>query len=258
MALSSIERGAVTELRAYCASSKKTAKISVPQRDFYSLTYRYNGKILVEANGESLFSDGGSVTFVPKGLSYNTEIIEDMKMAVIHFKLDRDIEFRNAAVIKTHDSGIRLLFENIIRNYHVGTSIDFRCMSLFYELLARLEECSGGNSIGRTSDKIRAVKEYIEQRYNDPSVYVESIAKEFGVSASYLRREFSRAYGISPIVFLRNVRMSNAKNMLESGYLSVEEIADQCGFSSASYFIQVFHKTVGESPAQYRKRVCEI
>lgn len=250
-----MERGAITEIKAYSTSSKKKGKVFVPQRDFYSLTYRYSGKIMVEANGKTLYSDGGSVMFVPKGVSYNTEIIENMRMAVIHFKLDRDIDFRNPAVLKIHDNGIKQLFESILRNYHVGVSVDYRCMSLLYELFARLEEHRNGDNVNKTYDRMRAVKEYIEQRYSDPSVYVESIASEFGISTSYLRREFSKVYGISPVIFLRDVRVNNSKNMLESGYLSVEEIAEQCGFSSASYFIQVFHKTVGETPAGYRKCV---
>lgn len=253
--MSSMERGAITEIKAYSTSSKKKGKVFVPQRDFYSLTYRYSGKIMVEANGERVYSEGGSIMFVPKGVSYNTEIIENMRMAVVHFKLDRDIEFRNPTVIKIQDNGIKQLFESIIRNYHVGDSIDFHCMSLLYELFARLEEFRTTNNASKTYDRMRAVKEYIEQRYSDPSVYIESIASEFGISTSYLRREFSRVYGISPVVFLRDVRVNNSKNMLESGYLSVEEIAEHCGFSSASYFIQVFHKTVGETPAGYRKSV---
>ena len=74
-----------------------------------------------------------------------------------------------------------------------------------------------------------------------------------GVSTSYLRREFSRAFGVSPIAFLRDVRVANAKNMLESGVLSVGEIAEQCGFASPAYFIQVFHKAVGAPPDRYRR-----
>lgn len=253
--MSSMERGAITEIKAYSTSHKKSGRVFVPQRDFYSLTYRYSGKILVEANGESIYSDGGSIMFVPKGLSYNTEILENMRMAVIHFKLDRDLDFRNPAVLKIQDNGIKQLFESILRNYHVGVSVDFRCMSLLYELFARLEEFRAGSNANKPYDRIRAVKEYIEQRYSDPSVYIESIAGEFGISTSYLRREFSKVYGISPVVFLRDVRVNNSKNMLESGYLSVEEIAEHCGFSSASYFIQVFHKTVGETPARYREGI---
>lgn len=255
--MNNTKKAAVTELSAFCTTIKKSARIFVDKRNFYSLSYRYDGKILIDSNGERLFSTGGSITFVPKGLSYYTEIIEDTRMAVIHFKLDRDIDFRNAAVIQTHDNGIRLLFEMLIRNFHIDSPVDFHCMSVFYDLLARLTDASEKETPNQASSKIRAIKAYVEQNYADPSLYIEALAQKFSISTSYLRREFLKAYGISPVSFLRSVRVGNAKNMLESGYLSVTEIAEQCGFSSDSYFIQVFHKLVGESPDRYRRKMRE-
>lgn len=251
--MSNVEKAAVTELKALCMSSGKSAKISVNARDFYSLSYRCNGKISVETCKEALFSEGGSVTFIPKGLSYKTEILEDTRMVVVHFKLDRDIDFRNAAVIKTSDGGIPLLFEKLVRDFHVDSPVDFHCMSNFYELLARLEKLSQKEQTKQAPKKIRVIKDYMEKCYSNSSLNVEGIAYEFGISTSYLRREFSRIYGISPVSFLRDVRVGNAKIMLESGYLSITEIAQQCGFSSPSYFIQVFRKIVGQSPDRYRR-----
>ena len=253
--MSNIQKAAVTELKVYYASSKTSAQTCVNARDFYSLSYRYEGKIMVESGGERMYSGPGSITFIPKGLPYTTEIVEDMKMAVVHFKLDRDIDFRNAAVISAHDAGIHLLFDKLIRAYHVNCPVDFQCMSVFYEILSRLEHVSQLDGFGAAPDKIRAVREYIEQNFRSREVYIEFLAQKFSISTSYLRREFSRAYGISPVAFLRTVRVENAKNMLESGCLSVDDIAEQCGFSSTSYFIQVFHKTVGESPDKYRRRL---
>jgi hypothetical protein len=88
---------AVKWLTAFTLSSKRSARTFVDKRDFYSLSYRYKGKIYVEDNGEKLFSKEDSITFIPKGLSYNTVILDEMSMAVIHFKLDSDIDFRAAA-----------------------------------------------------------------------------------------------------------------------------------------------------------------
>ena len=257
MILSSTRKAAVTELSAFYASAKKSDGVTVEKRDFYSLSYRYFGKITVEADGSSLTSGEGSLTFIPKGLSYKTEIVEDMRMAVVHFKLDRDIDFRNAAVWQIDNVAVRLLFEKLILHFHTDAPVDFRTMAIFYELLARLEESSQKDGERQVPRKIVAVRECIAREYADPSVCVSSIADRFGISVSYLRREFSRAYETSPIAFLRAVRVANAKNMLESGVLSVTEIAEQCGFSSPGYFIQVFHKLVGESPDRYRKRLLE-
>ncbi len=255
MKMNATKRAAVTELRAFLASTKKTDKKLIEKRDFYSLSYRYSGKVLIETDKESMCSEEGSITFVPKGVSYATEIVEDMRMAVVHFRLYEDIDFRNAAVIKTNDVGIRMLFEKLVSISRADSPIDFSSMSVFYELLSRLDEISRSKEAKQCPEKIVRARNRIERRYFDSSLSIESLADELKISTSYLRREFSRAYGLSPIAFLSSVRISHAKNMLESGYLSISEIAEQSGFSSASYFIQVFHKTVGVSPDKYRRRM---
>lgn len=244
---------AVTEVSAFYASARKSDRVTVNARDFYSLTYRYNGKITVETENATLVSGEKSVTFIPKGLDYKTEILDDMRMAVVHFKLDRDVDFRNAATVSVDHAGIPLLFEKLISVSHTDRPVDFHAMATFYELLARLEELTGRENARQVPEKIRRVRKSIERRYADPTLSVSVLAEGLGVSTSYLRREFSRAYGASPVAFLRDVRVANAKNMLESGVLSVGEIAEQCGFASPAYFIQVFHKKVGASPDKYRR-----
>ena len=250
------EKAAVTELTAFFANTKKAPRILVNARNFHSISYRYEGKITVEAGGASLVSDAGCITYVPCGVSYHSEILEDGRMAVVHFKTDRDIAFRNPSVRSIRDPEIPALFERLIRAYRVDAPVDFACMAIFYTLLARLEglEVADGAQVPA---KIRAVREYIERNYADPALYIEGLADRFGVSTSYLRREFVHGYGTTPIAFLRAVRIGNAKNMLASGYLPIAEIAEQCGFSGTSYFIQVFHRVVGESPDRYRRRLKE-
>ena len=255
--LQKTKKAAVTELSAFYASARKSDWVTVEKRDFYSLTYRYYGEILVESEGERLSSRGGSVTFIPKGLSYRTEIVEDMRMAAIHFKLDHDIDFRNAAIVSVESISVRQLFEKLVLSIHTDSPVDFRSMSIFYDLLAKLEELSKKEGTKQIPEKIATVRECMEREYASPDVCVSSLADRYGISTSYLRREFLRAYGISPISFLRAVRVANAKNMLKSGVPSIAEIAEQCGFSSPGYFIQVFHKLVGESPDRYRKRLLD-
>ena len=64
---------------------------------------------------------------------------------------------------------------------------------------------------------------------------------------------FSAAVGKTPYEYLTRLRLEEAKRLILMGELSMSEIAEQCGFSSTSYFIQVFHKTAGVSPDKYRR-----
>lgn len=243
------ERGAVTELLAFYSSSGKTKRVSVERRGFYSLSYRYSGRVSFRIGDRELSSGENTVTFMPQNTGYETVITEDTRMAVIHFKLDRDIDFRNPGVIEVSDPAVRLLFEELIGSFRVDRPVDFKCMAIFYELLGRLERLDGGERVPR---KIALAREMMLTSFSDPLFSVGHLAEELSVSTSYLRREFSKAYGKSPVSYLRDLRITHAKNLLQSEYLSVEQIASQSGFSGASYFIQIFHKTVGTSPERYR------
>ena len=55
-----------------------------------------------------------------------------------------------------------------------------------------------------------------------------------------------------PIRYLRLLRMERAKDLLESSFLSVKEIAFQVGVNDESHFVRDFKSTYGFSPALYR------
>ena len=247
-------RSAVVELLAFETKSGKTRRVAVEGRNFYSLSYRYYGKVLLKTKEAELISEANSVTFMPQGMSYETEIIEDTRMAVVHFKLDRDIKIGNPATVEIQGREIPMLFEKLIRSFRVDTPVDFVCMSVFYELLAKLEALAPLEHGEHIPHKIALGKDYLLQHFSDPECSVFSLAEHLDVSTAYLRREFAKAYGKSPISFLRELRIENAKILLQSEYLSIARIGEQCGFSSESYFIQVFHKIVGTSPDRYRQQ----
>ena len=248
------EKAAVTELVAFYVSTEKTKKTAVTGRDFYSLSYRYYGKVSIKSNHGEFVSGANSITFMPKNTPYETEIIEGTQIAVVHFKLDRDVNFCNPSIWEGGDKSMRALFEKLIQSFRVGEAIDFGCMAIFYDLLAKLESAELLKSREQIPQKIACAREKMFQSFSDPLFSITMLAECVDISTAYLRREFSRAYGKSPCAFLRDLRIANAKNLLQSENLSIAQIAKQSGFASASYFIQVFSKAVGESPEKYRRR----
>jgi transcriptional regulator GlxA family with amidase domain len=63
---------------------------------------------------------------------------------------------------------------------------------------------------------------------------------------------FKSDVGMPPIRYLRLLRMERAKDLLESSFLSVKEIAYQVGLNDESHFVRDFKSTYGFSPALYR------
>ena len=79
-------------------------------------------------------------------------------------------------------------------------------------------------------------------------------AQSVNLSVWRLCHIFKSDVGMPPIRYLRLLRMERAKNLLESSFLSVKEIAFQVGLNDESHFVRDFKSTYGSSPALYRSR----
>ena len=78
------------------------------------------------------------------------------------------------------------------------------------------------------------------------------LAQSVNLSVWRLSHIFKSDVGMPPIRYLRLLRMERAKNLLESSFLSVKEIAFQVGLNDESHFVRDFKSTYGFSPALYR------
>ena len=79
-------------------------------------------------------------------------------------------------------------------------------------------------------------------------------AQSVNLSVWRLCHIFKSDVGMPPIRYLRLLRMARAKELLESSFLSVKEIAYQVGLNDESHFVRDFKSTYGFSPALYRSR----
>jgi len=81
-----------------------------------------------------------------------------------------------------------------------------------------------------------------------------ALAETLNPSPSRLRHLFKVETGMSFKKYLRLVRMIQARHLLESSLLSVNEIAERVGISDNSHFVRDFEKQYGLSPVKYRKK----
>lgn len=102
------------------------------------------------------------------------------------------------------------------------------------------------------SKECAIAKRYIDTNYAQ-DITLDSLAEITHINKFYLAHSFTECVGQSPISYLTERRLAACKELLSSSNLSVTQIATSAGFSSQSYFSQIFAKKVGMSPRQYRK-----
>lgn len=83
---------------------------------------------------------------------------------------------------------------------------------------------------------------------------IGELADYLGVHRSYLSDCFKQVYGMSPRQYLNNLRIRQAKLLLQDTPYTIEEIAQRLQFSSSAHFCRFFRQIVGLTPGRYRNR----
>ena len=103
------------------------------------------------------------------------------------------------------------------------------------------------------SKECALAKRYIDSNYSQ-NITLDSLAEITHINKFYLAHSFTECVGQSPINYLTDRRLEACKELLVSSNLSVAQVATSVGFSSQSYFSQIFRKKTGMTPRQYRSR----
>lgn len=83
---------------------------------------------------------------------------------------------------------------------------------------------------------------------------VANLAVRMGLSPRHLTRLFRHEVGTTPAAWVIEARMTAVRRLLEAGELSPKQVAFECGFSSTDTLRRVFVRSVGVTPAEYRRR----
>lgn len=107
------------------------------------------------------------------------------------------------------------------------------------------------NSLSKYTSMTQRVIEHILSFYNKP-INKEELAAQLSTHPSHLSRKFKEETKMTLTAFQQTLRINQAKHLLKTENLSVEEIAWTIGYDDPSYFARVFKKETGRTPSQYR------
>jgi AraC-like DNA-binding protein len=121
-----------------------------------------------------------------------------------------------------------------------------------YGLCMSFMEETGGGIDAKDKQSFLELTDFLKQNlYRDISV--EEMASFAGYSRSHFTRAFSNQMGISPRLYLEDLRLKLAIGILYDDRASIKEAAEKSGFYDVNYFCRVFKKRYGISPGKYRE-----
>ena len=132
------------------------------------------------------------------------------------------------------------------------TSVEAVQRLQYIMLMDFCQRCSSAALPEDLSPEIFQAIGYIRNHTGDP-LSVEEVAGHVHCSASHLMRRFKEETGETVGAFITRARMEDACEMLAYGDWSLAEISALLGFSSQSYFQNVFRRQYGMTPMQYRR-----
>ena len=94
----------------------------------------------------------------------------------------------------------------------------------------------------------------VEKNLSDPEFDVEMLAEQIHMSRSTLARKIKILSGLTPLEFIRNIRMKHAGQMLMNINTKITEVAEMVGYSDRRYFASCFKDQFGMTPSEYQKR----
>ena len=93
---------------------------------------------------------------------------------------------------------------------------------------------------------------YINDNIFDPNLSLSSVAAHFGVSGKLVGAVCKNVYGKTYLQYVRDVQIQEAARLLSSTNLSLEEIANRCGFTNLLTFRRNFKAVMNMNPSDFR------
>lgn len=171
-----------------------------------------------------------------------------------------DTQLLNRGVQVSDSPLVGMLFEQVLKEYStLGSLADESAAAYLSALLHALGETERGQKqpfryvdTSACSELTQQVVRYLEEHYAE-EVSLDLLAAAMGYNKSYLCVAFKKNTRTTILDCLNMIRIRRAAELLVYSEHSLTQVAELCGFASASHFNRVFLKYVGITPGQCRR-----
>ena len=205
---------------------------------------------------ETLEAHPGDILILPKGVEYSGKRLQEKNsFYVIDFETENINDLYQLSlpyIFKADNYDVTLsLFQRTLKAYESSSQNSLlKCRSLLYNLLDYL--FVSNSQVDAKNKRIHEYTNYLRKQIANEDFDMTQFSDYTGLSTSHIRKLFKDNFGISPMHYLHSLRIQHAKELLRYDGISIQSIAQQCGYRSLYFFSKDFKKSTGYSPTQYR------
>lgn len=223
-------------------------------RPYHALSFRKKGCAEFVGENGVVTAQTGEILFVPAFYEYTLKT-SDEEVFVVHFssqnKLPKEIRKFTPESSKYFERKFTELYTSWTKKQF---GYEHECKSIIYKILTKIEREIAQSEISDMHDSILEAVEYIHDHFTDDSLTVDFLAKMCSMSDTYFRKLFVKNFSVTPIDYIKALKTNYARELLLSGYYTVGEVAEKCGFSTINYFSSFMKKETGHTPSELCRR----
>ena len=223
-------------------------------RPSHGLALFPGGKRFFDFGNKRVRADGKCIVYFPKGSSYSINTAELTDCYAVNFELGNNQIFEPFAFTIEHTENYISNYKSIINLWDRSDASDMlKIKSELYDIIYKIHREYKSSSLSKPKSIIQPAIDYISENYTKENIFVEKLAQMCSCSEVYLRKMFSREFGMSPNRYIKQMMLKRAEELLLSGIYKVNDVALLSGFNNEGYFNREFKKYYGKPPKEYAK-----
>ena len=232
-----------------CIFRRKLFSIDTKSKTCSLISCRISGSTILDTGSKVLNIKPGDILYIPKGSSYSQQTDEEY-LICIHLDIfgnkSEDIQhltFENSEIISDYFKKMADIWQKKQENYK------YICTSILYELIAKTSVMLPQT----TKDILSPALQHINEHFCDYDFSLSDACKKSGISRSYFNRVFKERFGITPALYINQLKIEKSKFLLSCETYTHSEIATMCGFNDVKYFYTVFKQITNTTAKKYQK-----
>ncbi|MDD4890188.1 MAG: AraC family transcriptional regulator [Phycisphaerae bacterium] len=210
------------------------------------------GRLAVRIRGQTIEASAGEALLYPAGEPHEERAVGGEQLETIFLSWRASRRQVERWPLKSSDGRGRLeyLARWMLDAWHTA---DGGRGELLASLLATLLHVYREGGRAGEDEMVARLRTFLQARLAKP-LQLEDLANEVGVSRYYFVRLFRRRAGLTPMRFLRRLRVEAARTLLLTTPLPLRSIARQVGLGDEYHLSRVFLEVTGGRPSQLRHR----